>query len=49
MENNLQVANINGVNCYEKDGTAYLDIEAVARGLVLRRRSMVWNMSNGNV
>ena len=33
MENNLQVANINGVNCYEKDGTAYLDIEAVARGL----------------
>jgi phage antirepressor YoqD-like protein len=25
--------NISGVDCYEKDGTAYLDLEAVARGL----------------
>jgi phage antirepressor YoqD-like protein len=25
--------NISGVSCYEKDGTAYLDLEAVARGL----------------
>ena len=25
--------NISGVSCYEKDGTAYLNLEAVARGL----------------
>lgn len=25
--------NINGVDCYEKDGTAYLKLDAVARGL----------------
>lgn len=25
--------NISGVDCYEKDGTAYLNLEAVARGL----------------
>lgn len=30
---NLQVLNIGGVDCYEKDGTAYLKLEAVARGL----------------
>lgn len=29
----LQILNINGVSCYEKDGTAYLSLEAVARGL----------------
>lgn len=29
----LQIANICGVDCYEKDGTAYLKLEAVARGL----------------
>lgn len=28
-----QIMNINGVDCYEKDGTAYLKLEAVARGL----------------
>lgn len=27
------IININGINCYEKDGTAYLSLEAVARGL----------------
>lgn len=27
------IMNINGVDCYEKDGTAYLNLEAVARGL----------------
>ena len=31
--NELQVININGVSCYEKDGTAYLKLENVARGL----------------
>ena len=33
MENKLQIANISGVQCYEKDGMAYLKLEAVARGL----------------
>lgn len=28
-----EVLNINGVECYEKDGVAYLKLEAVARGL----------------
>lgn len=28
-----EIMNISGVDCYEKDGTAYLDLEAVARGL----------------
>ena len=27
------IMNISGVSCYEKDGTAYLNLEAVARGL----------------
>lgn len=31
--NELQVMSIGGVDCYEKDGTAYLKLEAVARGL----------------
>ena len=31
--NELQIMNISGVSCYEKDGTAYLNLEAVARGL----------------
>lgn len=28
-----EIMNISGVDCYEKDGTAYLDLEAVAWGL----------------
>lgn len=28
-----EIMNISGVDCYEKDGTAYLNLEAVARGL----------------
>lgn len=28
-----KIMNISGVSCYEKDGTAYLNLEAVARGL----------------
>lgn len=31
--NELQIFNISGVECYEKDGTAYLKLETVARGL----------------
>lgn len=29
----LQIVNIKGIDCYEQDGTAYLRLEAVARGL----------------
>lgn len=35
--NELQIMNISGVSCYEKDGTAYLNLEAVARGLGFTR------------
>ena len=28
-----EIMNINGIDCYEKDGTAYLKLETVARGL----------------
>ena len=31
--NELQIINIDGIECYEKDGTAYLKLETVARGL----------------
>lgn len=31
--NELQILNIGGIECYEKDGTAYLKLETVARGL----------------
>lgn len=31
--NELQVINIQGIECYEKNGTVYLNLEAVARGL----------------
>lgn len=30
---NIQILNISGVDCYEKDGMAYLKLETVARGL----------------
>lgn len=33
MENQLQIVSIGGVDCYEKDGVAYLKLETVARGL----------------
>lgn len=33
MENALTTLNIGGIDCYEKDGVAYLKLEAVARGL----------------
>lgn len=28
-----EIMNISGIECYEKDGTAYLKLETVARGL----------------
>ena len=31
--NKIQIVNIDGIECYEKDGTAYLKLQAVARGL----------------
>lgn len=31
--NELQIISIDGIECYEKDGTAYLKLETVARGL----------------
>lgn len=31
--NNLQILNIDGVECYEKEGIVYLKLETVARGL----------------
>lgn len=33
MGNKLQIVSIGGVDCYEKDGVAYLKLETVARGL----------------
>lgn len=33
----LQIMNIKGIDCYEKDGTAYLKLETVARGLGFTR------------
>lgn len=32
-----EIMNIDGIKCYEKDGVAYLDLEAVARGLGFTR------------
>lgn len=31
--NEIRITNVCGVDCYEKDGTAYLRLETVARGL----------------
>lgn len=35
--NELRIINIDGVECYERDGTAYLRLETVARGLGFTR------------
>ena len=35
-----EIMNIAGVDCYEKDGTAYLKLEAVARGLGFTHKEM---------
>ena len=49
--NNLQIMNISGVDCYEKDGTAYLKLETVARGLGFTREKngveyVMWDRVN---
>lgn len=33
MNNDLQVISISGIDCYERNGTAYLKLDTVARGL----------------
>ncbi len=33
MKNGIEIFTIEGVDCYEKDGIAYLKLETVARGL----------------
>lgn len=33
MKFEVQTINIDGIECYEKDGIVYLKLEAVARGL----------------
>ena len=33
MSNELKTLTIDGIECYEKDGVAYLRLETVARGL----------------
>lgn len=30
--NGVKILNIKGIDCYEKDGTAYLKLETVAKG-----------------
>lgn len=39
LKNNVQILNIGGIDCYEKDGTAYLNLEAVARGLGFTKKA----------
>lgn len=52
MQNN-SIMNISGVECYEKDGTAYLKLENVARGLGFTRTAesgnevVRWERVNG--
>lgn len=33
MTGNIELLNVNGIECYEKDGVVYLKLETVARGL----------------
>lgn len=48
-----EIMTIGGVSCYEKDGTAYLNLEAVARGLGFTRTAasgnevIRWDRVNG--
>ena len=43
MNNNFSPALISGVSCYEQDGTAYLKLEDVARGLGFTRTAASGN------
>lgn len=44
-----EIMNISGVDCYEKDGTAYLDLEAVARGLGFTTTQIIYGKEYINV
>ena len=44
-----EIMNISGVDCYEKDGVAYLNLEAVARGLGFTQTKNGVESLNGNV
>lgn len=37
--NEIEIINISGVDCYEKDGIVYLNLETVARGLGFTKRA----------
>lgn len=41
--NEMQVMNIQGIQCYEKDGVAYLKLETVARGLGFTQKAASGN------
>lgn len=49
-----EIMNIGGIDCYEKDGTAYLSLEAVARGLGFTQEKhgteyIRWETVNGHL
>ena len=39
-----EILNIDGIECYEENGTAYLKLEAVARGLGFTQTKNKHNM-----
>ena len=39
MMSEMQVMNVQGIDCYEKDGVAYLKLDAVARGLGFTKKA----------
>lgn len=41
--NELRILNISGIDCYEQDGTVYLKLEAVARGLGFTQKAASGN------
>lgn len=40
MSDKLDIMNVQGIDCYEKNGTVYLKLEAVARGLGFTQRQI---------
>ena len=40
--NELHIESISGVDCYEKDGTAYLKLENLARGLGFTKNTQMF-------
>ena len=39
MMSEMQIMNVQGIDCYEKDGVAYLKLDAVARGLGFTKKA----------